>query len=86
MQGIVQGVVTHIKDDGKIATMLHLTGIEFSDYDQEADVCLGKSVESIYLNRKVECKPGDLVNVDYRPGYQGRAQVDKVSIVKKKSE
>ena len=86
MQGIVQGLVTRVKDDGKIATMLHLTGIEFSDYDQEADVCLGKGVESIYLSKKVDCKPGDVVNVEYRPGFQGRAQVDKITIVKKKGE
>ena len=39
MQGTVQGVVTRIKDDGKVATMLHLTGIEFSDYDQDICVC-----------------------------------------------
>lgn len=86
MQGTVQGVVTRIKDDGKVATMLHLTGIEFSDYDQEADVCLGKGVESIYLSRKVECKPGDVVNVEYRPAFGGKAVVDKVTILKKKSD
>lgn len=86
MQGMVQGVVTRIKDDGKVATMLHLTGIDFSDYDQEADVCLGKGVESIYLGRKVDCKPGDVVNVDYRPAFGGKAVVDKITVIKKKGD
>ena len=86
MQGTVQGVVTRIKDDGKVATMLHLTGIEFSDYDQEADVCIGKGVESIYLSKKVDCRPGDIVNIEYRPAFGGKAVVDKVTILKKKSE
>lgn len=86
MQGIVQGVVTRNKVDGKVSTMVHLTGIEFSDYDQEADICLGKGVESIYLGKKVDCKPGDIVDISYRPGFQGRAKVDKITIVKKKGE
>lgn len=86
MQGIVQGVVTRIKDDGKVSTMVHLTGIDFTDYEQEADICLGKGVESIYLSKKVDCKPGDIVDISYRPGFQGRATVDKITIVKKKGE
>lgn len=86
MQGIVQGVVTRIKDDGKVSTLVHLTGIDFTDYDQEADICLGKGVESLYLQKKVDCKPGDTVDVSYRPGFQGRAVVDKITILKKKGE
>lgn len=86
MQGIVQGVVTRVKDDGKISTMVHLTGIEFSDYEQDADVCLGKGVQSIYLAKKVDCKPGDTVNVEYRPGFEGKAVIDKLTVLKKKGE
>lgn len=84
MKGTVQGVVTRVKEDGKVSTMVHLTGIDFSDYDQEADVCLGKGVESVYVPRKVDCKPGDIVDVSYRVGFQGKAQLDKIEVIKRK--
>lgn len=84
MEGIVQGVVTRLKEDGKVSTMVHITGVDFTEYDQEADLCAGKGVEQIYLAKKVDCRPGDKVDIVYRPGFQGKATVDKIIILEKK--
>lgn len=84
MEGIVQGVVTRVKDDGRVSTMVHITGVDFTDYDQEADLCAGKGVEQVYLSKKVDCRPGDKVDVVYRPGYQGKATVDRIIVLEKK--
>ena len=84
MEGIVQGIVSRQKDDGKISTIIHLTGIEFDDYSQEAQIHEGKGVEQIYCSKMVDCHPGDRVDVVYRPGYQGKAMVDRVVVLDKK--
>lgn len=84
MKGIVTGVVSRNKEDGKVSSMVYLSQIGFNAYEQSADVAKGYKTCEIYYGAKVDCEPGDLVNVEYEPGFQGRATVSAITVVKKK--
>ena len=85
MKGFVNGIVTRKKDDGKTSTMLYLSGIPFSTYEGTADICDGTKTVSVYVGFPVECKSGDLINVEYEPGYEGRAVVSGIEVLKRKA-
>lgn len=70
-----------VKGKGKNGdfTVLHVTS-EFDDYLKERSV--GKKVETLYLSKNFECNIGDNVEVTYGVGYQGKAIVKDVKIVK----
>lgn len=80
MVGKVMGIVARNKEDGKVATMLHLGNVAFSDYDKSADVCEGMAVSSVYYAHKVDCKVGDIVNVEYGVGFGGKAIVEGITV------
>ena len=86
MKGILTGIVSRKKDDGKVSTMLYLTQIGFNLYESEADLCLGYKTVEVYYNRLVDASPGDLINIEYEPGFQGRATVSDVTVVKRKEK
>ena len=83
MKGLVVGIVSRTKDDGKVSTVLHLSGCKFNDYDQTADICKGSKVDTVFVSRKVECNPGDTLIVDYEKGYEGRAVVSDITVIPK---
>ena len=86
MKGLLQGIVTRKKDDGKVSSNLFLSGVPFNQYEQTAERCEGVKVVSVYCGFEVNAKAGDLVDVEYEPGYEGKAVVSNVSVLKRKSE
>lgn len=86
MKGILTGIVSRKKDDGKVSTMLYLTQVGFNSYESEADICKGYKTQEVYYNKSVEAEPGDMINVEYEPGFQGRATVSEVSVIKRKAK
>lgn len=83
MKGILTGIVTRKKDDGKFTSMLYLTQIGFNDYDNTAEVHRGFKTAEVYVARAVDAEPGDMLNIDYEPGFQGKAQVSDIQVLKK---
>ena len=86
MKGVLNGIVSRKKDDGKVSTMLYLSGVTFGAYDITADICLGFKTVEVYYAGEVNAKPGDTLQIDYEPGFQGRAQVADISVLKRKEE
>ena len=84
MKGLLQGIVTRKKNDGKVSTNLFLSGIPFNQYEQTAERCDGAKVVSVYCGFEVNAKSGDVIEVDYEPGYEGKAVVADVRVLKKK--
>lgn len=81
MKGKLVGIVSRKKDDGKVSTMLYVDQIGFNAYESEAPVCKGYKTAEIYYNKEVTAEPGDVLQIDYEPGYQGRAQVSEISVL-----
>ena len=86
MKGIVTGVVARKKDDGKVSTMLYLTQIGFNAYESGADVCKGYKTAEVYYGAEINTEPGDMVSVEYEPGFQGKAMVSEISVIKRKEK
>lgn len=84
MKGMLNGIVSRKKDDGKISTMLYIAQIPLSNYESTADVALGFKTKEVYVGWAVDAKPGDTVNVEYEEGYQGRAVVSNVEILERR--
>ena len=84
MKGLLNGIVTRKKEDGKISTMLYVSGIPLNAYDGTADIAQGHKTAEVYYAGEVNAKPGDTINIEYEPGYQGKAQVSEITVVKRK--
>ena len=84
MKGIIQGITVRKKEDGKVACMLYLTGVKFTDYDLTADKCEGLKVESVYIPRVVDCNIGDTAIISYGQSPNGMAILEDIDIIPKK--
>ena len=83
MKGRLVGIVSRKKEDGKVSTMLYLDQVGFNAYESDATICKGYKTSEIYYNKEVNAEPGDLLQVDYEPGFQGRAQVSDISVLQR---
>lgn len=86
MRGVCVGVTSRKKDDGRVSTVLHLSGIKFSDYDSSAEICKGSKVESIFYNKYVDCNVGDTIVVEYGKGFQDKAVVEDITVIPKEKK
>lgn len=84
MKARLTGIVSRKKEDGKVSTMLYVDQIGFNAYESDATICKGYKTAEIYYNKPVEAEPGDILQIDYEPGYQGRAQVSEISVIQRK--
>jgi hypothetical protein len=69
------------KTSGKPFTVLH-TVCEFNDYETTNRGAEGKKCESTYIRGSVKCEIGDEVNFTYQPGWNNKAEVTGIEIVK----
>lgn len=51
---------------------------DFTDYEIENSKCVGQMVVSEFSYTNFNLKPGDVVEFDYEPGFQGRATLTGV--------
>lgn len=51
---------------------------DFTDYEIENSECVGQMVVSEFSYKNFNLKPGDVVEFDYEPGFQGRANLTGV--------
>lgn len=78
---LVIGVRNFQTKAGKSVQNIYVAN-NFSEYDLEnSDACYGLQVRSEYSSKRYDLKPGDVVKLEYEPGFEGRAQL--VNITKK---
>lgn len=54
---------------------------EFSDYDQENSECSGKQPVDAFSYKDYGVAVGDVVDFQYEPGYEGKAQLSNIVMV-----
>lgn len=54
----------------------------FTDYELENSDCLGMIVGNEFSYRDYNLKPGDVCDFQYEPGYEGKATLSDVFVVK----
>ena len=54
---------------------------EFTDYDQQNGECQGVDVVREFSYMDYNLCPGDIVNFDYEPGFEGRATLRDVTMI-----
>lgn len=55
----------------------------FSDYDVEnAEACEGEACGQVFTYKDYSVKPGDIVDMRYEPGYQDKAMLTDIVMVK----
>lgn len=81
MKGRLVGIVSRKKEDGKVSTSLWLDQVAFNAYESEADICKGYKTCEIYYSKTVNAEPGDVLQIDYEPGFKGLAQVTEISVL-----
>ena len=54
---------------------------DFTDYEKQNSDCDGKAVVSEFSYMDFNLRPGDVVEFDYEPGFQGRASLVNVRMV-----
>ena len=86
MKGMLNGIVSRKKDDGKVSTMLYMAQIPLSTYDSKADVALGYKTKEVYVGWEVDAKPGDTIEVIYDEGFQGKAIVSDVTVIERRKQ
>lgn len=86
MKGMLNGIITRKKDDGKVSTMLYIAQIPMSAYDNKADIALGFKTKEVYVGFGVDAKPGDTVDVVYEEGFGGKAIVSDVTVVERRKD
>ena len=84
MKGRLVGIVARKKDDGKTSTTLFLDQVGFSPYESTATICKGYKTREVYFAGEVNAEPGDVLNIDYDEGFQGRATVIGVEVIQRK--
>jgi hypothetical protein len=62
-------------------TVLHTKG-EFNDYEKSNRGAAGEKVETTYIRGRIECQLGDYVEFNYQPGWDNKAEVVGVKIIK----
>lgn len=56
--------------------------VPFSDYESENADCLGMTVQSEGSYKDFSVKPGDVVQLSYEKGYQDKAVLSDIVVVK----
>lgn len=55
----------------------------FTDYENEsAEDCAGLKCGNVFAYKDYSVKPGDVVDMRYEPGYEGRAMLTDIVMVK----
>lgn len=55
---------------------------EFTDYEAGNNECAGMSTGNEFSYTDYNLKPGDVCDFQYEPGFQGRATLSKVVVLK----
>lgn len=55
---------------------------EFSDYDKENSICIGRQVIVEFSYKDYGLQVGDLVEFQYEPGFEGRATLSNVVMIR----
>lgn len=84
MKCTVLGIVTRKKDDGKISTNLYVGNIKPSNNDKSAYICKGTKVKEIWVGYEVNVEPMDEIDIEYGEGFQGRATIENIEVIKRK--
>lgn len=67
---------------GKVGYTVFFTS-PFTDYDVEhSEVCEGMSCGNVFTYKDYNLKPGDVVDMRYEPGYEGKAQLTDIVMIK----
>lgn len=81
--GTVEGIITRTSKKGYVGTTLFIGGQPMNDYDRSADIrCEGYRVESVYIGKALNVKVGDKVNLIWGKGWDDKAVVVDIQIVK----
>lgn len=86
MVGMLNGIVSRKKEDGKISTMLYIAQIPLSAYDSKADIALGFRTKEVFVGYNVDAKPGDTVEVIYDEGFAGKAVVSEIKVLERRNK
>lgn len=71
------------KSESKGKNAFNYFGLKsFTDYEQENSDCNGHAVVSEFSYTDFNIVPGDVVEFDYEPGFQGRATLVNVRKIK----
>lgn len=54
----------------------------FSDYDLDNSECFGKDIVSAFSYKDFNLQIGDVVDLRYEPGFEGRATLDNIVVIK----
>lgn len=54
----------------------------FTDYEKENSDCLGMAVGSEFSYKDYGLKPGDVCDFQYEPGFEGKATLSDVVVLK----
>lgn len=81
MKGRLVGIVSRKKEDGKFSTTLWLDQVGFNDYENDADIAKGYKTAEVYTSKSINADPGDVLQIDYEPGFKGLAQVSDISVI-----
>ena len=55
---------------------------DFSDYDMENSECKGQEPVSAFSYKDFSVEVGDLVDFRYEPGYEGKASLEDIVMIK----
>ena len=83
MRVTVIGVMKGQNKNGKEFMQIFATK-PFSTYESQTNQCLGLSVHSEFTYGNYDLTPGDEVELKYEPGYQGKATLVDIEVLKKK--
>lgn len=57
--------------------------VPFTEYEAKNASCDGNAVNSFYCGKDFpDVKPGNTVNLEFEPGFEGRAQLVNISVIK----
>lgn len=74
------GMSKFTNDAGRTATTLHMV-TPFEGWEMERAKTVGNKVVSEYTYNEVNCKVNDIVEIEWRKGFQGRAVLSSVRVV-----
>lgn len=82
MKATIIGIRRAENKDGNLVTSLFVS-IPFEDWEAAGDttVCLGSKVSSEYIRKDINAKPGDVVELSYKKGFQDKAVLDDVTVL-----
>lgn len=83
MKAKVIGIKQITTKSGNVGTNLYVS-VPFSEYDSKNAIhCIGEKVDSYYTGVNCEgLKAGDVINLDFEPGFEGKAQLVGVHLAK----